>query len=156
MLRNYLIIILRSYGILNLGSFLLRIVYIVRYESAGNGFDQRIFISRMEGNLVYVPSAIRRFAPCAMGNGIRLGVVHRLHTRNTPMSSHVGTAAEFWLLLIDLGGSMRDFGDCIGSVKTRDNRETLEDFGESCLINKLQKLLGNCEDLLDDGPNSIR
>lgn len=62
---------------------------------------------------------------------------------DTPVSGHAATAAELWLLLIDLECYMGESEDGINGIETGESREILEGFIESGdrLLSELQKLL---------------
>ncbi|EPE07217.1 vegetative cell wall protein gp1 [Ophiostoma piceae UAMH 11346] len=66
------------------------------------------------------------------------------HGPQSPISEIAG---ELWLLLIQLAGKIKRTDDVMPRVRTRENREMLEDFiisGER-LTDKLRKLLKTCE-----------
>lgn len=63
---------------------------------------------------------------------------------STPISE---VAGELWLLLIQLSGKIKRGKETVPRVRTRDNKEMVEDFIESGqrLTDKLKKLLKSCE-----------
>ncbi|KAH8666588.1 vegetative cell wall protein gp1 [Xylariales sp. PMI_506] len=66
------------------------------------------------------------------------------HGPATPIADMAG---ELWLLLIQLSGKLKRSEDCVGKIRTHDNREMVEDFissGER-LLDKLRILLKRCE-----------
>jgi hypothetical protein len=70
MLTGYLTTISRSYGILNLQNILPRIAFTARQGNVANGYDQLIFIKKMEGSTASVVVARPKSAVCATGNGM--------------------------------------------------------------------------------------
>ena len=69
-------------------------------------------------------------------------VYHRGPT--TPIADMAG---EFWLLLIQLAGKVKRAEECIGRIRTKENKEIVDDFIDSGerLTDNLKKLLKSCE-----------
>jgi hypothetical protein len=66
------------------------------------------------------------------------------HGPAQPMSDMAG---ELWLLLIQLAGKVKRSEECVPRIRSRENKEMIEDFIESGerLMDKLRKLLKACE-----------
>jgi hypothetical protein len=66
------------------------------------------------------------------------------HGAATPISDMAG---DLWLLLIQLFGKVKRADEACGRIRSRDNKEMMEDFIESGerLADKLRKLLKTCE-----------
>ncbi|KAK4243204.1 vegetative cell wall protein gp1 [Corynascus novoguineensis] len=63
-------------------------------------------------------------------------------------SSPIGeVASELWLLLIQLAGKIKRAGETVPRIRSKENREMIEDFMEAGdrLTNKLRQLLKACE-----------
>ncbi len=63
---------------------------------------------------------------------------------STPVSQIAG---DLWLLLIQLAGKVKRAEDCLPKVRTKENREIVNDFIESGerLMDRFRKLLKSCE-----------
>ncbi|CAL3968337.1 hypothetical protein PZA11_006715 [Diplocarpon coronariae] len=66
------------------------------------------------------------------------------HGPATPIADMAG---ELWLLLIQLAGKVKRAEECMGRIRTKENKEMVDDFIESGerLTDKLKKLLKSCE-----------
>lgn len=66
------------------------------------------------------------------------------HSPATPIADMAG---ELWLLLIQLSGKVKRAEECMPRIRTKENKEMIEDFIESGerLTDKLRKLLKACE-----------
>lgn len=66
------------------------------------------------------------------------------HGPATPIADMAG---ELWLLLIQLAGKVKRAEECMDRIRTKENREMVDDFIESGerLTDKLKKLLKACE-----------
>lgn len=66
------------------------------------------------------------------------------HGPATPIADMAG---ELWLLLIQLAGKVKRAEECMPRIRTKENREMVDDFIESGerLTDKLKKLLKSCE-----------
>ncbi len=66
------------------------------------------------------------------------------HGPATPIADMAG---ELWLLLIQLAGKVKRAEECMGRIRTSENKEMVDDFIESGdrLTDKLKKLLKSCE-----------
>jgi len=68
-------------------------------------------------------------------------------------------AGDLWLLLIQLAGKVKRAEECMDRIRTKENREMVDDFIESGerLTDKLKKLLKACETpMLKAGRKSSR
>lgn len=66
------------------------------------------------------------------------------HGPSTPMADLAG---ELWLLLIQLSGKVKRSEEVVPQIRTKENREMIEDFieGGERLMDKLRSLLKRCE-----------
>ncbi|KAH9203756.1 hypothetical protein DL95DRAFT_500675 [Leptodontidium sp. 2 PMI_412] len=66
------------------------------------------------------------------------------HGPATPIADMAG---ELWLLLIQLAGKVKRAEECMGRIRTKENKEMVDDFIDSGerLTNKLKTLLKSCE-----------
>ncbi len=67
--------------------------------------------------------------------------------RHGPTSPIAGVAGDLWLLLIQLAGKIKRSDESVPKIRSKDNKEMVEDFIESGerLQEKLRKLLKLCE-----------